>query len=650
MSLNPRPRYRADIDGLRAVAIVPVVLFHAFPGWAPGGYVGVDIFFVISGYLITSLILLGLPSDGSAQRTFSLAAFYAGRVRRLFPALVLVLVGCLALGWFVLLADEYAQLGKHVLSGAAFVSNLTLWSESGYFDSQAELKPLLHLWSLGIEEQFYIVWPLLLILASRLRLNILGLLAGIAVLSFAANVALIGEHPAAVFYSPLTRMWELMLGGGLAYFESRWGDAAQRIPHSELRSAAGLALIIVAVAFLDRTTAFPGAWALLPTLGAALLISAGSTAWVNRAILARRPLVFIGLVSYPLYLWHWPLLYFARVLQGNAPGLALRASAAGLAFVLACLTYGLLEKRIRVKKHWAVTAALACVLSVTAGAGYEAFRRDGLEWRLKGSELERVKFNTTLQYHRQCRRDFAFAANAFCLRGRDDRPATVALIGDSHAMTLYAGLGEYYARRGENLVHFGIGGGIPFYGVERFVDGRVTDYYAKLYASALDFAASDARIGTVILMAKAVNYDSRDDALRYLPEPTLSGSIDVFGKAMARTLERLVAAKKRIIFVLDNPMLDFDPATCFQRPYGAPPREPCAIPRSLYEKRSKAYREKVSEVLARFPQVKRWDPAQYLCDQRLCWAVRDGKVLYGRDGQHLSLAGSHWFAGRLLPD
>ena len=649
MSFHPRPRYRADIDGLRAVAIVPVVVFHAFPGWAPGGYVGVDVFFVISGYLITSLILLGLAGE-AGERTFSLAAFYAGRVRRLFPALALVLVGCLVLGWFVLLADEYAQLGKHVLSGAAFVSNLTLWSESGYFDSQAELKALLHLWSLGIEEQFYIVWPLLLILAARFRLSLLWLLAGIGAASFAANVLLIGEHPAAVFYSPLTRMWELMLGGGLAYWESR-GGGALKAPHPELRAAAGLLLIIAAVALFDRSTAFPGAWALLPTLGAGLLISAGSSAWVNRKILASGPLVFIGLVSYPLYLWHWPLLYFARVLQGEAPSLALRAAAAGLAFVLACLTYWLLEKRIRVRKHWLVTASLACVLSVIAGAGYEAFRRDGLEWRLKGSELARVKFNTTLQYHRQCRRDFKFAENAFCLRGRDDRPATVALIGDSHAMTLYAGLGEYFEKRGENLVHFGIGGGIPFYGVERYVNGKVTDYYSKLYAAALDFAAGDARVGTVILMAKAVNYGSHDDALRYVSEPRLSDSMDVFGKAMARTLERLVATKKRVIFVMDNPMLDFDPATCFQRPYGnAPVRTPCAIPRALYEKRSAPYREKVAQVLARFPQVRRWDPAKVLCDDRLCWATRDGKVLYGRDGEHLSLAGSHWFAGRLSAD
>jgi hypothetical protein len=297
-----------------------------------------------------------------------------------------------------------------------------------------------------------------------------------------------------------------------------------------------------------------------------------------------------------------------------------------------------------------VTASLAAVLALIAGAGYNVYSRDGLEWRLKGSELQRVKFNTTLQYHRQCRRDFEFARDSFCLRGNDHAPPTVALIGDSHAVTLYPGLGQYYAERGENLVNFGIGGGIPFYGVERYVRGRVTQGYSTVYAPALDYVTRDPNIKTILLMAKAVSYGSNDDGLRYVPEPELTDSIEVFGKAMAETLRRLQPSGKQIVFILDNPMVDFDPASCFQRPHSAPPRAPCAVSRALYEKRSRAYRQKVEEVLARFPGVKRWDPMRYLCDKELCWAIKDGKVLFGRDGQHLTLAGSHWLASRFAPE
>src|SRR6202011_1746830 len=203
MLSSPSDRYRPDIDGLRAIAVMLVVNFHAFPEEMPGGFIGVDIFFVISGFLITGIIAREL-----AQKRFSLLGFYKRRIRRIFPALIVVLCTVLVLGWLWMLPAAYAQLSSDVFASAAFFANIALLLQSGYFDVEAAKKPLLHLWSLGIEEQFYLVWPLLLMLAGRLRLSTLTVAAVIGVASFVLNVALIGSNPVATFYLPFTRAWE----------------------------------------------------------------------------------------------------------------------------------------------------------------------------------------------------------------------------------------------------------------------------------------------------------------------------------------------------------------------------------------------------------------------------------------------------------
>lgn len=207
------PKYRPDIDGLRAVAVLSVVAFHAFPNWMKGGFMGVDVFFVISGFLISTIIFENLESD-----TFSFSEFYARRIKRIFPSLLLILIASYVFGWFILLADEYKQLGKHIAAGAGFISNFVLWNEAGYFDNSAETKPLLHLWSLGIEEQFYIVWPFIIWFAWRKKFNLLTLTIIVALVSFALNIKGVKQDLVATFYSPQTRFWELLSGSVLAWF------------------------------------------------------------------------------------------------------------------------------------------------------------------------------------------------------------------------------------------------------------------------------------------------------------------------------------------------------------------------------------------------------------------------------------------------
>ena len=290
------PAYRSDIDGLRAIAILSVIGFHAFPDWVRGGFIGVDIFFVISGFLISTIIL-----DSLKRYSFSFVEFYSRRVKRIFPALILVLLASFACGWFALLPDEYEQLGKHIAAGGGFVANFAIWNESGYFDNAADTKPLLHLWSLGIEEQFYIIWPLLLWATWKCRFNLLLTTVLVATISFALNIGTSNSDVVAAFYAPHTRFWELLIGAHLAYLRV-FHQSIPRAPKTgdgNLRSFVGAALLAVAMSLITKERAFPGWWALLPTVGTALMISAGSQAWLNRAVLSNRVLVWFGLSSYP---------------------------------------------------------------------------------------------------------------------------------------------------------------------------------------------------------------------------------------------------------------------------------------------------------------------------------------------------------------
>jgi peptidoglycan/LPS O-acetylase OafA/YrhL len=334
----PSTQYRPDIDGLRAIAVMLVIYYHAFPHALPGGFVGVDVFFVISGFLITDIIAREL-----GEKRFSLPGFYARRIRRIFPALIVVLAAVLVLGWLWMLPAAYAQLGSDVFASAAFSANIALLLQSGYFDIESARKPLLHLWSLGIEEQFYLAWPLILLLAVRLRWRILAVAAVLGLASLALDVTLIGRDPVATFYLPFTRAFELLAGAALA---RGWSFGGKTAAASNGQAAMGLLLIALAAGLLDSHRAFPGWWAFLPVAGTVLLLSAPA-AWLNRAVLASRPLVGIGLISYPLYLWHWPLLVFFGIIKYGELTLLERELIVLASFLLAWATYRLVETPFR---------------------------------------------------------------------------------------------------------------------------------------------------------------------------------------------------------------------------------------------------------------------------------------------------------------
>ncbi len=475
MTASPHnAHYRPDIDGMRAIAVVAVVLHHAFPHWLPSGFIGVDVFFVLSGYLISSIILSGLQKG-----TFSFLDFYARRIKRIFPALLLVMATTWVMGWYQLIPVDFKALGKHLFAGSVFMSNFAFWREAGYFDAASASKPLLHLWSLAIEEQFYLFWPLALFALNKWRWNVLRWVVGVLLISFVLNMVVVQDDPTAAFYNPASRFWELMVGAVLATLHIQrvgWRQLLRRgastgesstptAPRSALKSNAlsWLGVLLLAVAFvrLSPERTFPGTWALLPTLGTVLLIAAGPTAWFNRTLLASKPFVWIGLISYPLYLWHWPFLAYAHLEAGALPQWETQTLWIGVAVLLAWLTYVLVEKPIRFGRfdRQATTFALGVFMSGMATAGLVTHQKDGFDSRFpvvvrdmisKGglrAHLEGWRVN-------QCMLDYKHPASDykdFCI---DKKRPLVFLWGDSHAGSLYPG---FKALQDKGVYKFGIG-------------------------------------------------------------------------------------------------------------------------------------------------------------------------------------------------
>jgi len=452
--------YRPDVDGLRAIAVLAVVVFHAFPQWLPGGFIGVDVFFVISGFLISSIIL-----KAHAKGTFSYADFYARRIRRIFPALVLVLASCLVFGWLVLTPDYYVELGRHAVAGSLFVANLALWREAGYFDHDAQLKPLMHLWSLGVEEQFYLVWPLFLarFRSARALLVVIGL-------SFAANVLLVSAKPDAAFFLPVTRFWELASGALLAWASlGRHGGSSITTARSRtLRdsvSCLGLLLILAPAIGLKASMSFPGWWAAFPVAGAVALIASGPDGLVNRQLLALKPMVLIGLISYPLYLWHWPILVGLRVMDLSwlpQQSRAVKAGALALAFLLAYLTYVVLERRVRHARGAVPALCTAAAGILVASSGVLLSSGAPTRFSELQNQIVRAASRATAEHDRDYRSSRCFLTDTQteadfsqeCVPPEATGASSVLLWGDSHAAHLYQGLRALVAKPGLKLAQF----------------------------------------------------------------------------------------------------------------------------------------------------------------------------------------------------
>ena len=625
--MQPQPRaYRADIDGLRALAVACVIAYHNFPKTAHGGFVGVDIFFVISGFLITSLI-----AEEVDRGHFSFRDFYARRVRRIFPALAAVLTACLAVGAVFLDLGEYKALGLHVAAGAGFLSNALLWLETGYFDETAEFKPLLHLWSLAIEEQFYIIWPLAVYLCARLRRPLWMLAVGFAAASFALNLHLSEVDRVADFYSVFSRIWELLIGAALALTVPTALHARPALANGA--AAIGVALIVASLILIDRAQPFPGWRALGPTLGAMLLIAAGPHALINARVFSNRLMIAIGKISYPLYLWHWPLLAFARIREGGDIGALIRWTLIAVAIGLAQLTYVYIETPIRHGSGRPKRTAFAAAAIVALGVvGLQDFRAGGVFFPnatlvsvANEGDIGYDDYDQYLEAHSSpCySKLFPVPTNGQldelrCRQSMAGVPPEIVILGDSHAQHVFLGVAESLPAHN---VGFYFAFGLPFFDEPPF---------ASIYKA----LAAEPRVKTIILSAF---WSDRVRTLR--KDVSLRAEVD-------RIVRFLRAAGKNVYIVNDVPAFPFRPSRCkYAGRLGVPAL--CDEAESVLERQLGAYAGDLAAVVAANPGTRLIDTAHMLCTGAICSMAADGKLLY-RDWEHLNINGSRVIGAKIV--
>lgn len=615
---------------------------------------GVDIFFVISGFLITSILLSELD-----VHHFSIITFYGRRIRRIFPALTVVMIFCLIFGWFALLPIEFKQLGKHVAGGAAFISNIVLWNESGYFDSSAEFKPLLHLWSLGVEEQFYIVWPLILWTAYRARSNLLLIIITIATGSFILNISTVVTHPVATFYLPLTRFWELLCGAILAqasinqpvWFTKLRNGIDRRLwplpsslnrspPATALRtiqSIFGGLLIGFAVIIIQKDWSFPGWWALLPTIGTTLIIGSGQSALLNR-IIANRITVGIGLISYPLYLWHWPMLAFARIVEGETPTYHIRLVALSAALMLSIFTFQFIEKPVKyAPRQRILTLGLLALMASVGMTGYYIFLKDGLTDRSSMVAISENRFD--FPYRQTCERisgEPEEYGQDWCNLPSEieARSISTIVIGDSFSNAYSTAFSDYFKRNDQPSSFIQVGRALcPF--LLNFGPPYCRNITEKTYRYVLNHE----NIKTVVIAANWPFYF--DLGGKSWPNIFHIEGNDKFRAAFTNTVEAYRSAGKKVIVLLSPPG-GVNPRACVLRPIRFTDKNICNLPLTQARVNDGTYRSEFLPILQSLG-IPYFDPFQILCDDLECKVI-DGTKIFYEDAQHISVFGGKYLS------
>lgn len=639
--------YRPDIDALRGLSVLLVVCYHAFPGWVSGGFIGVDVFFVISGYLITSIIL-----KSQSEQDFSLKQFYARRIRRLFPALLLVMAVTMIAGWLVLFPDEFKQTAHHAKYSAVYWLNFILIGELGYFDVDSVYKPLLHLWSLSIEEQYYVLWPLLLLFMLRQHwIRPLVVIALIALLSFAANAYFINAYPDEVYFHSTTRVWQLALGSVLAV----WSENKKPTPNAWLLLA-GVVLIAVGAWMVNEELKYPGWWALLPTVGALLVIQA------NLRLQRWGGLVSVGLISYPLYLWHWVVLSFVTIYIGKQPGLTLTAAAVALSFGLAYATWKTVERvRYRPGRHIPIILVVG-ILTIGLSGAYVK-KQNGLPDRDHLAYLSEVnlQFARTPHLDPACEEYSQARLSSdrlfyYCRAQSLDEDKLIAVIGDSHAHAIYPGIAEQAEQHGYGTILLANSSCPPFIGFPWGKNAEEVAACQTMIEQILYLVQTDSRIDKVFISTRGPSYMHGDVKGKFTeasvrasfevvhdPKLTWQTYFDGFGKTLA-ILEKTQAVKS-IYYFLENPELDFLPKDVVVRPFDqwGLTTQDSHMDRRLFQLRMNTYTEGMYRVGKQSNKLAIIDPMPFMCNEVKCYSYKNGHFLYA-DDDHFSVYGAKFAA------
>lgn len=618
-----KSKYRPDIDGLRAIAVLSVVLFHAgIPGFS-GGYVGVDVFFVISGYLITLLL-----QEELKHGEFSLARFYERRVRRIFPALAGLLFGCTiaAAVWFI--PEDFSEFSQSLWAAALSVSNFWFWQEAGYFDGPSHFKPLLHTWSLAVEEQFYLFFPLILMAAHRWASRFVGIIIlAMVVSSFAAAYWTTRTSPESAFYLLPYRAWELMAGSLLAV------GVVPAIQNSILRSFSaivGLTLVIVPIFIYSSETPFPGAAALAPTIGACLLINAGSNGALVSRLLQARPLVFVGLISYSVYLWHWPLIVFTRYYVPEDLALSTELLLVAASLAAGWASWRWIEQPFRsrriLRNRKSVVTGGAVAMGLLAAAGIAGAVTNGLPQRWSPEALRYASMVDKEIYfgiydRGGCFLDYDQGATDYdysmCGDFNSDRPK-VLIYGDSFAAHLYPGLTSLAANKAE---------------IRQYTATSCRPLLAnnkrcnRIYKHFISDIIPESEAELVIVSAYWTPYYER------------LGS-DLFEDRLADALKKITGAGKQVALIGQSPT--------YHRavPYVLATQAPADREVILPAKDSKSVNELLKMIAAEL-KVPFLNPYEFACSKGSCRAAAGGEP-YHWDFGHMTLAGSEFYGRSVL--
>lgn len=639
------PKYRPDIDGLRAIAVLSVVAYHAFPNLLVGGFTGVDVFFVISGYLISTIIFENLEKD-----TFSFFEFYARRIKRIFPAVFVVLFASFVFGWFALMADEYKQLGGHIAAGAGFASNLVQWKNVNYFSNSSQTQPLMHLWSLGVEEQFYIIWPLLLWAAYKCKFNIGRMLAFGIVASFILNIYWI-VHSSKImssFFLPQARFWELLSGSLLALINVRKDEWLNRIIKIKadwifnIFSFVGLFLLLCGFKLINSL-----AYIALPVFGSVLLILAGPKTWINRVILSNSVVIWFGLISFPLYLWHWPLLSFARIIEGEVPSLNIRITCVIASIILAFITYKFVERPIRLGGNNRIKVAVLVVLMIVIGcAGYYSYSKDGLISRFNKlspehkSKIFKIAEAWKFQDYPNPQNSFIDVKYKIPRIGSNDKNI-ILLQGDSHARQYWNGMANFCKTEDVNnadkpaVMLWLDMDSVPSFNQNLMIDPSIKTVVFSYYWA---YKYRSEKVKESIRCC-GIGKDGSVGAV--VRDPLSANQMDDIDKKFIEIAKFLKSRGKKVYFILDNPFgKENDPHSMLYRSWtGIKFRQPIILKRDVALARSEPIRSRILRI-AKESRSSIIDPFGYLCDKNICPAFfAEGELLY-KDYDHLSLLGA----------
>jgi peptidoglycan/LPS O-acetylase OafA/YrhL len=647
--------YRRDIDGLRALAVAVVVLFHVGVPAVHGGFAGVDVFFVISGYLITGIIIRGLESG-----TFSLGNFYVRRINRILPALLVILAAVWLIGWLVMFAREFRFLGRDIFAGSTFSSNFFFWSGLGYWDSTD--KPLLHLWSLAVEEQFYLLWPLTLLVVGKTKRDVRWTIIAIIEISFVVNLYLVRHQQApAAFYLPMARFWEILAGALLFQIENsadatglRYRQLSPRF--RDIVSVAGLVLLAATIAVARPHDAWPGLKGLLPVGGTLLLIAAGPNAIVNRTFLSNRAMVALGLISYPLYLWHWPLIVFGNLIFEKHVPLLYTVAVVPVSIALATLTFRFVERPIRFGKRKRRSAlmllpglAAASVLGLIGWKGVTGTRIDeslasiDRKWGpVVRDPMERPETMTP------------GGPPIFVIRGDPSRQ--IVFYGDSHMLQYWARIENIEQRLGSKrptalLMHY------PGCAVFPDTNNPGQDWKGKSWQcdqfnhDVIAFASRPEVKALVIstywerFIIDADLYPGPMQGAQFLrsDNPQTQRALAKFEEQ----IRNLVNSGKAVYIILSNPVAQVDVSGKIPRRIsGAGTRARAPMSTRAYNlKMTRWSSNRLRQIAAKTGAII-IDPIRYMCDEAICPSVTpEGEPIY-RDDDHLRASyvtrHAHW--------